>query len=215
MSAVHGPMPLMVTSCACAASAGIPAKPVQRHGSGRRRLARRRAACGSSAPRARSRAGPRRSPPARRSAATSTKRSLTRRQIAAALAVESCCATTMPARPSKPGSRLRKGGRPATSNSGPHLRVEPQQFGQRVIQRGIAVDHHGVRSRGWPVAFGRLPGARQLCVCGAARRGSARVCRAGRTDRRGQRPDERCNPSSASPRARTASCISAMPCPRC
>src|SRR5688572_11349147 len=109
MSAVQGPMPLTAVSSACASSApSSPSRSSGRPAATAAALARRVRIFGADRPTARRSSS---EAAAMSSADRPGKRAARRRQMASALAVESCCDTMMPARPAKPGSRRRKAGR--------------------------------------------------------------------------------------------------------
>ena len=63
-----------------------------------------------------------------------------RPQIAPALAVESCCETTVEARPAKPSGRRRSGGRPAFAISAAKRGSAATKRGDAAIEIGLGVD---------------------------------------------------------------------------
>ena len=69
-----------------------------------------------------------------------SKAAASRPQIAPALAVESCCDTTVAARPAKPSGRRRSGGRPAGRISAANRGSALRQRGKRRIEIGFAAD---------------------------------------------------------------------------
>ncbi len=117
MSAVHGPMPWIAVSAACASSAASSPSAA----SGKLAARDRAGDCLERADFRRRQPEPRepRGARARMIAAGSngSNAAASRPQIAPALAVESCCDTMVAASPAKPSGRRRSGGRPAVAMS--------------------------------------------------------------------------------------------------